>query len=131
MSDRLDYEKVNKTGRVSKRGQEIVDGKKLTDRQKNRLSEGIEKAHKKAAATVEKLREREAELEPRNPKQQVAYLDHLFRELSPSHKQSKQYGLFLKEKIAQLRASPACQEQEKSKACPKVHTAKKKDTRHA
>jgi len=125
MSDRLDYEKENKINRALKRGQDFVDGTKLTDQQRNRLREGIEKTNKKAAVAVDNIRAKEAELMPRNPRQQIAHLDHLFRELSPTHKRSKQYGLFLKQKIAELKGALVSQERETT-AFPKQGKRAKK-----
>ena len=103
MTDKIDYEKLRKLDRALKRGREFVDGKKLTDRQVDRLREGIEKSNKKAARIVDAIRLKEKSLSANNPRQQIAYLEYLFRLLSPSHKRSKRYGLFLKRKISELK----------------------------
>ncbi|WP_147238816.1 hypothetical protein [Rhodosalinus halophilus] len=104
MSRRLDHEFVNKVERSLEKGRDFAaDPAALSDKEQIALQDGVEKTRRKAANAVDKIRLRANDLKPSNPRQQIAYLDHLFRQLSPRHKRSKDYGLFIKKLIDDLK----------------------------
>lgn len=105
MSKPLDYEKQSKANLVAKRGTEISDVPELSEKNLRDIQVRVEADHKKAAKLVDKIRTNEAALTAKLPKQQIAYIEHLYDELSPEHKKSSMYGKYLRSLIAKLRTT--------------------------